>query len=172
MNVDLVPIGDTGPGVLQELKGGLEAIFGCPVQIDGPIPIPDQAFDAARNQYLSDALINSLRQHKNKSAHVLGITEVNIYTHGLNFVFGQADSTGRVALISLYQLRGENCGLPADGKLLIERSLKEAVHELGHTMGLGHCQDGNCVMHFSNSLIDTDVKGCYFCSRCQPKLIV
>jgi archaemetzincin len=172
MNIDLVPVGDTDPGVLRELKGGLKTIFGCPVQIGDTIPIPGQAFDPARNQYLSDALIDSLRQHKNKSAHLLGITEVNIYTRGLNFVFGQADSTGRVAVISLYQLRGENYGLPGDKSILVERSLKEAVHELGHTLGLEHCRDGSCVMHFSNSLIDTDVKGSFFCSRCQPKLIV
>lgn len=172
MNVDLVPIGEIDPGVLHELKDGLKSILGCPVQVSRTIPIPDSSFDPARNQYLSDALIDGLRQLENKSAHLLGVTEVSIFTHGLNFVFGQADSAGRVAVISLYQLRGENCGLPADGKLLIERSLKEAVHELGHTMGLGHCQDGNCVMHFSNSLIDTDIKSCYFCGRCQPKLMV
>jgi archaemetzincin len=172
MNIDLVPIGDVYPGILQELKGGLEAVFGCDVQIGDSIQVPGQAFDPARNQYLSDTLINSLRQHKNKSAHLLGITEVNIYTHGLNFVFGQADSTGHVALISLNQLRGENCVLPDDNKLLVERALKEAVHELGHTMGLGHCRDSSCVMHFSNSLIDTDVKSSYFCGNCRPKLIV
>ena len=172
MNVDLVPIGEIDPGVLQELKDGLKATFGCPVQIGDPIPIPDQAFDPVRNQYLSDALIDRLRQLENKSANLLGVTEVSIFTHGLNFVFGQADVNGRVALISLNQLRGENYGLPDDKSILVERALKEAVHELGHTMGLGHCRDGNCVMHFSNSLIDTDIKSCYFCSRCQPKLIV
>jgi archaemetzincin len=172
MNIDLVPLGNMYHGILQELKGGLETVFGCPVQIEDAIPIPNQAFEPARNQYLSDALIKTLRQYKNESTHLLGITEVNIYTHGLNFLFGQADSEARVALISLSQLRGENYGLPADNKLLVERALKEAVHEIGHTMGLGHCRDGSCVMHYSNSLIDTDVKNCHFCSRCQPKLIV
>jgi len=171
MNVDLVPIGDIDPGVLQELQNGLESVFGCPVEIDEPIPIPVQAFDPARDQYLSDALIEILQQHKNKSAHLLGITEVNIFTHGLNFVFGQADSAGRVAVISLHQLRGENYGQPADGRLLVERAIKEAIHEIGHTLGLGHCEDVKCVMHFSNSLVDTDVKGRYFCGRCRPKLI-
>ena len=171
MNIDLVPVGEMDPGILRELKGGLKTVFGCPVLIGDPIPIPGQSFDPARNQYLSDALIDTLRQHKNKAAHLLGITEVNIYTRGLTFLFGQADCDAHVALISLSQLRGEKCDLPCDEKILLERALKEAVHELGHTMGLEHCRDGSCVMHFSNSLIDTDVKSCHFCGHCQPKLI-
>jgi len=171
MNVDLVPVGDIDQTILKELKGGLETVLGCCVKIVEQIAIPDRAFDPSRNQYLSDAIISSLRQQKQKSAHLLGVTGVDIYTDDLNFVFGQADGADRVALISLNRLRDEDCALPGGEKLLAERSLKEAVHELGHTLGLGHCGDTGCVMHFSNSLIDTDVKGRYFCSRCRPKLI-
>jgi archaemetzincin len=41
------------------------------------------------------------------------------------------------------------------------------VHELGHTVGLPHCSDSRCVMHFSNCLEDTDQKGTSFCRRCR-----
>jgi archaemetzincin len=33
-----------------------------------------------------------------------------------------------------------------------QRLVKEAVHELGHAFGLNHCENIECVMHFSNSL--------------------
>ncbi|HID92836.1 MAG TPA: hypothetical protein EYP60_01955 [bacterium (Candidatus Stahlbacteria)] len=45
-----------------------------------------------------------------------------------------------------------------------ERVLKEAVHELVH------CKDPNCVMHLSNSILDTDRKSTNFCSKCKQKL--
>jgi archaemetzincin len=60
--------------------------------------------------------------------------------------------------------------LPRDERLFSERTLKEAVHELGHTYGLEHCPDPTCVMHFSNRLGDTDVKSWEFCPKCQQKV--
>jgi len=95
---------------------------------------------------------------------------VDIFAPGLNFVFGEADITGKRALISLQRLRQEFYGLPKNENLFQERALKEAVHELGHIYGLKHCFNLTCVMHFSNSLRDTDLKGWDFCCICQRKV--
>jgi archaemetzincin len=170
MEIDLQPIGEIDYGILPQLRDSLQGVFGCPVVIREPISIPLEAFSADRKQYLSDIFLENLKFCKKAHTYILGITNVNLYTQGLNFVFGQADVEGGVSIISLNLLRQENYDLPANTGLLMERALKEAVHELGHNLGMGHCEDGTCVMHFSNSLIDTDVKKPYFCSRCQPKL--
>jgi archaemetzincin len=170
MEIDLQPVGTISDIILQELKQGLQNTFGCPFKINEPLPIPSSSFNPERDQYLSDAFIDLLKHSRKARVTVLGITDVNLYTSGLNFVFGQASEEGGVAVISLNLLRQENYGLPADPQLLAERALKEAIHELGHTLGMGHCQDGICIMHFSNSLIDTDIKKPFFCGRCRPKL--
>ena len=58
--------------------------------------------------------------------------------------------------------------LAGDGpERLLERTLKEAVHEIGHLLGLDHHRDDpECVMFFSKRLEDTDRKGATFCRTC------
>jgi archaemetzincin len=99
---------------------------------------------------------------------ILAIVDHDLYVPELNFVFGEAGQ--KVAVISLTRLRQEFYRLPQDQNLFYKRALTEAVHELGHTYGLGHCRNLHCVMFFSNSLMDTDRKGPEFCPECKTKL--
>jgi len=101
---------------------------------------------------------------------VLGVTAADLYIPILTFVFGEAQLRGQCALVSLHRLRQEFYGLPADPGLLRERLLKEAVHELGHTLELTHCDDYGCVMAASHSVEWIDLKGAVPCSVCQRKV--
>ena len=161
----LVPFGTISTGFIVDLIDLLSLRFEWPVTV-GPVKtLPDAAFDANRNQYLAGAFLEALREIPGREgSKLLGVTEADIYGTGLSFVFGQAEVGGRVAVISLARL------LPADAdgdghELLSERTLKEAVHELGHTFGLDHCRDRFCVMHFSTGIEQTDIKMADFCPR-------
>ncbi|RLG67791.1 MAG: archemetzincin, partial [Methanobacteriota archaeon] len=61
-------------------------------------------------------------------------------------------------------------GEPPNPQLFRERTSKEVIHELGHTYGLGHCSRQSCVMHFSNTLLDTDRKSHHLCPSCRKLL--
>jgi archaemetzincin len=103
-----------------------------------------------------------------KQGKILGIVDRDLYVPELNFVFGLAHTKG--AVISLTRLRQGFYDLPENESRFHQRVLIEAVHELGHTYGLGHCNNPHCVMFFSNSLTDTDRKGSKFCNNCKGKL--
>ena len=157
-------------GTLEYLRGELEKRFmGC--QILSPIPMPRDAYNPRRGQYLSSLILRDLDLiPSSDNAKLLGVADEDLYVPRLNFVFGEARLGGRSAVIALPRLRQEFYGYPPNERLFRERMLKEAVHELGHTLGLGHCPNPLCVMHFSNSLRDTDVKSSFFCHRCYEKL--
>ena len=70
---------------------------------------------------------------------------------------------GKICAIYLPRLRQEFYGLKPDKSYFCQRLAKEAVHELGHAFGLKHCENIKCVMHFSNSLSDTDIKRSHLC---------
>ena len=125
-----------------------------------------------RNQLRStDFLLWSLEKLKpTNEIKILVICGIDAYSGDLNFVFGEAYKGGRIAAIYLPRLRQEFHGLESNLLVFHERIVKEAIHELGHTFGLFHCNNKLCVMHFSNSLYDTDIKEKRFCLDCKNKL--
>lgn len=169
--ITLRPMGEIDQGVLEELKRRLGETFGCPVEIKPQTTDIAYAYNPKRKQYLSTRLLSDLGAlGREKGEKALGIVDVDLYVPGLNFVFGEANMGSGVAIISLWRLRQERYGLPSNRELFLERTMKEAIHELGHTYGLRHCPEGKCIMHFSNSLVDTDRKQAAFCLRCQQIL--
>jgi archaemetzincin len=162
----VLPIGEVDCQVLTAIAAGLHEAFGADALIGRPLPMPASAFHPGRRQYHSTAILRLLvRSTAAGRDRVLGVIDRDLYVPELNFVFGEADRDGGAAVISLTRLRQEYYGFRSDRKRFFERAVKEAVHELGHTVGFGHCPDPRCIMHFSNSLADTDRKGPAFCAR-------
>jgi archaemetzincin len=177
MKVGILQVGQVAPEVLVGIQEGLAKIFPdivCTI-ITEPLPIPQNAFDRKRNQYISIILLGEVRAYaaKNGGFHrILGVVDTDIYASGLNYVFGEAYTPGKAALISLWRLKPEFCNDKADPAVYAGRALKEAVHELGHTLGVAHCQRSLCVMHFSNSIFDTDKKQTLLCDDCYLKAAI
>jgi archaemetzincin len=169
--IGILPIGQVDVDILHRLQEKLVKIFPdvtC-VAVDTRLPLPEKAFDKRRKQYRSDVILGKIQAYaaRRKSLRsVLGVVDADIFVSELNFVFGEAACPGKAALISLRRLKPEFYGDAANMELFAARALKEAVHELGHTLGLKHCHRSSCVMHFSNSIFDTDRKQNLFCDEC------
>lgn len=163
ISVAILPFRDVERTLLQRLLQDL-APLGVRTTLLPAADLPLAAYNRRRGQYRAEALL-TLARHAPGTQRVLGITDADLYVEGLNFVFGLAESPGRAALISTARLHAAG-----NEALYRSRVLKEAMHELGHTLGLGHCDDPRCVMHFSNTLADTDRKGSRLCRSCRARL--
>ena len=167
----LIPIGKIDEETLGTIKQRLAEIFAWTVDDGCQIEPPRNAYDFKRKQYQSKAILAALRALELKEdERILGVTSVDLYAHRLSSVLGEADAEHRVALISLWRLRQVYRALPGEKKLFSDRAIKEAMHQLGHTYGLGHCWAPRCAMFPTNSLKDTDTKQAFFCYECHRKL--
>ena len=164
--IALAVIGETSTSVIEQLRPVLRETFGVEIVAAPAFPFPPSAWNAARRQYRSTKLLDALAAQKRPEwERLLGIADADLYVPDLNFVFGEADSRRGVAVFSLARLHAD-----ADDALFRRRSATEAIHELGHTYRLSHCDDPACVMWFSNTLAESDRKGTRFCPRHSSEL--
>ena len=157
--------------ISREFKNSKVTVGSSHTQFDAET-IFQSNFDRNRNQWNSPKLLCSLLEKFNPDVDTktLVIFDADAYSYRLNFVFGEAIGNGAIAIIYLPRIKQEFYGLKPNEQLFYERLVKESVHELGHAFGLAHCDSTRCVMHFSNSLHDTDFKNRSFCDSCNCKL--
>jgi len=169
LRIALIPFGEVNPTLLTWLEEDLCGIFTADIEVYPAMQLGPKHFVKDRGQYLADGLLAEFSSiARAPGTSLLGVTEADLFSPGMNFVFGIANS-GR-ALISSYRLHPEFFGLEPNPKVYRRRILTEAVHELGHALGLPHCEYPGCVMYFSNWIGDTDRKGPGFCFRCARTL--
>jgi len=167
--IQVIPLG-VGLDQVEQLAASLARIFHTPCRIR-PEPL-DIAFalDERRGQYYSTAILQKLDQISAPGARLLAVTDADLYVPVLTYVFGEAQLDGACAIVSTARLKDDFYGLPPNAELFRERLLKEAAHEIGHTFGLRHCVDWNCVMASSHAVEVLDIKGSDFCKSCRKPI--
>jgi archaemetzincin len=173
--VEIVPMGEINADILRDLPPLIVGIYRPLVEdcrVGKALEMPPPAHDPERKQYRADAVLEHVQNSVEapEVSIILAIVGVDLYSPGLNFVFGKAQCPGNFAIVSLHRLDPIFYGGDHNDDLLLERATKEAVHELGHSLGLGHCSNPECVMSFSNSIMDVNGKKSDFCESCRGRL--
>jgi archaemetzincin len=171
VTIEVTRLGAVDQELARAVAEGVSEAYGVPCRVsEREMPLPNKALDSSTGKYRAEILLGELRQGAAGGRdHLLGLTEANVSVEDWNFVFGLAEMPGTTAVMSLAKLRPKGRGPEAD-RLLRERAVKIAVHELGHTFGFRHCSDERCVMSFTQTAAGVDRTDAAFCANCRSRL--
>ncbi len=155
--------------LMEHVRRHLSSAFARPVLPWSGPDRPRHAYDPRRKQHASGAILRWLIEAGPKDGKVLGVTDRDLFIPILTYVFGEAQLGGAAAVVSTARL-DEDIELFGPW-LLVERLVKEAVHEVGHAFGLVHCGMPKCVMNRSPAVREVDEKSSELCEACRAHVL-
>jgi len=176
--IGIQKIGEIDASILQTLRKNLKKVFkGYNLKFkvfrDG-LSLSDAEYGPKGKQYKSKLVLDKIISHLEEKDYFrgLGIMDKDAYSSGKDYVFGCAykpHTNYKVAFISILRLSETFYSRSENRNKLNDRLFKEAIHELGHTFGLEHCNN-YCVMQFSKDLADANKKPSEYCETCLNQL--
>jgi len=150
----------------------IEAILGVKTMVmENPVRI--MGYVTARQQVDAQALLDSIQAYKRRHAiaePVLLVVHQDLFRNGNSFVFGLARESVGAGVVSTARLGNEYYGRAGSDEDYMDRIAKEGAHEIGHLIGLPHCDDRECVMFRPDTLDELDRKKKMLCPSCRKQL--
>jgi archaemetzincin len=167
--IRVVPVGAVDRTLVDAVVAGLAHEYRVPCSATATPIDPARTLHPERRQYHSSEILADLSALE-LPCRVLGVAAVDLYIPILTFVFGEAQLEGMCAVVSYHRFEETFYGLPSDPWITEERLVKCAIHEVGHTYGLHHCEDYECVMASAHSVEWVDLKGSVLCTDCRLQM--
>lgn len=184
IKVGIQPFGNFERSLTDTVLNVLADTYNAQVYILQRKALPEEAFINAKSpRYRADKIISIVRAGKPDSLdHIISLTDQDISTTKRDRlgrvkrpeskysdwgIFGLGYQPGASCIVSTYRLKN------TDQRKFIERLKKVAVHELGHNLGLDHCESELCVMRDAVETIKTiDRVDSKLCEQCRQRIDV
>jgi len=159
--------------LLDFIKKETKTFYQCKVVTLKTVALPNFAYYAPRNRYKADSLLVFENSLVTKGIDAIaGLTSKDISTTKGNIsdwgVFGLGMCPGPACVISTYRLKGAGVST----EKFKERLIKVVLHEIGHNLGLPHCdKNAECLMTDAGGTVkQVDREKKWLCPACRIKL--
>lgn len=158
------PLGDVKKLYIDSVKSVINNFYGYKCVVLDKKDFTDDILSRSRKRYDANKILEKYKSDK----HTLVITEKDITHKKKNInewgVLGLGFQPGKICIISTFR-----CKKNVSQYIAIERLKKVALHELGHNLGLPHCEyDPKCLMNNAKGTVkQIDHEGYFFCKNCR-----
>lgn len=157
-------------GVEDSIVAGIEAkikrVYHVKTKVLRNLTLPEKAYISHMDRYDARVITNFLDSSFKGDYKIIGLTDKPLsflrssgwwYSN----IYGLGDMPGQACLISTESL---------DSSELVSEMAILAIHELGHTYGLYHCEDDSCYMTGGDGMTASFKECTHFCISCEKKL--
>lgn len=180
--IGIQPYGDIDPDIINSISDILKKTYETKVIVLDKKALPKSAFVNIKSpRYRADSLlIDLLKIRPDAIDIIIGITSKDISTTKKTSngeikkpeskytdwgIFGLGYRPGKSCVISTFRLKH------TASKTFESRVQKIAIHEIGHNLGLKHCETKKCVMQDAVETINTvDLASIELCKKCVRKI--
>ena len=166
--INIQPLGKVSNEYIEHVKNSVKTFYGYNCKVLPTMPITKQMLTKVTQRI--DAK-KALRTNKTKG-NLLILTERDICHYKDKSrpeygIFGLGLRPGKTCIISTFRLKR---GVGKEKTL--ERLKKVTLHEIGHNLGLKHCEnDKRCMMNDARGTIkQVDYGNVWFCGKCKEQL--
>jgi archaemetzincin len=163
LTIELQPLGDIRYSNVIFVYNSLKKIYPN-IVLNKLTAVPANAYYELRNHYRADTIIYDISIQAKKDHVIIALTNKDISTtkNGIADygIMGFGYQPGNACAVSTFRLSKINTQ---------EQLFKVAMHELGHTQGLPHCDVRTCFMRDAEGKNHTDEEK-EFCTKCKKVL--
>lgn len=165
--VTILPLGDVSSEYLNIIKSSVESFYKYKCEVLPQAQLTDDLLAKSKTRYSADAILEKFDSDKN----LLIVTERDIATPKGNIdewgILGLGYRPGNTCVVSTFRMKKN-----VTENVIKDRLEKVALHEIGHNLGLDHCDnDIECLMNDAKGTIkQVDREKKWLCEKCNKQI--